>query len=128
VTIRIVHSSQALPHSWRRIATWVLLCLYLLTGPVIGAVHSESLCLCSGSGSGLMIHAPGEGNRRFPVDLSHTCAICTQLTERTTTPAVSYHLSALRLVWLLDVPVFTAQAVPVQYLSPDKRGPPPARA
>ncbi|HEX7571584.1 MAG TPA: hypothetical protein VF514_00720 [Bacteroidota bacterium] len=113
---------------WRRTAAWVLLCLYLLTGPVIEAVHSEPVCLSSGSGSGLTIHAPGDGNRSFPVDPSHTCVICTQLTERITTPAAPYHLAALRPVRLLAVPVSAGEAVPVQYFSPDKRGPPSPRA
>lgn len=115
-------------HRRRRAAAWALLSLYLLTGPVLEAVHSEPACLSSGTGSGLALHATGDGNRRFPVDPSHTCVICTQLTQRITTPAVPYHLSALRPVWLLAVPVFTGETLPVQYFSPDKRGPPPARA
>ena len=104
----------------------MLLSLYLLTGPVIEAVHSESTCLSSGGGSALVLHPTGEGNRRIPVDPSHTCVICTQLTERLTTPAVPYHLSAFSQFSFLGVPVIAVRPVPVQYFSPDKRGPPPA--
>jgi hypothetical protein len=126
-TIRTVDSARLLNNRWRRSATWGLLGLYLLTGPVIEAVHSEPACISSGPGSRVAIHAPGEGNRRFPVDQSHVCAICTQLTERLTTPAVPYHLSPLRQVSFLAVPVIAGRPVPVQYFSPDKRGPPSAR-
>jgi hypothetical protein len=127
LTIRIASSAKPLIHSWRQSATWALLCLYLLTGPVIGAVHSEPLCLSSACGSGVAIHPPGDANRHVPVDPSHVCVICTQLTERLTTPALPYHLSPLLLISLLTMPVFHERPVTVQYFSPDKRGPPPAR-
>jgi hypothetical protein len=114
-------------HTWRRPAIWAFLCLYLFTGPVIEAVHTEPLCLSSVCGSGEALHPPGERNRQVPVDPSHVCVICTLLTQRLTTPVGPYQLSLLRPVPLLAVPVSAGRPVPIQYFSPDKRGPPPAR-
>jgi hypothetical protein len=128
LTIRIASSRKAVTHAWRTPGTWVFLSLYLLTGPVLEAVHSEPHCLTSRAVAGAAVVPPGDGARQIPVDGSHVCVICTQLTERLTTPAVPYQLSVLRIVSHLAVTVISELPGSVRYLSPDKRGPPSPRA
>jgi len=102
--------------------------MYLLTGPVIEAVHSEPVCPGPAGAPGVTVNPSREGNRRLPVDRPHVCVICTQSTERLTTTAIAYHLSPLRRVSILAVLVFPERPVPVRFFSPDKRGPPPLSA
>lgn len=78
----------------------MLLLLYVAAGPVLEAVHAE------------------------PADRSHSCVICSQLTERFTTPAVTFHVSPLSVVSLVAAPVICTVPCSIRHLSPDKRGPP----
>ena len=124
--IRFLLRKHRLTHPRGRVATWALLCVYLATGPVMEALHSEPESLSVGSSACAALHGPGEPGRSVPVDQSHVCVICTLLTERLTTPAVPYQLSPLRTVSPLTVSAINERPVPVRYSTPDKRGPPSA--
>jgi hypothetical protein len=103
-----------------------MLGLYLLTGPVMEAVHSEPHNLSSACSSAVAVHSAGDAKCRIPVSPSHICVICTQLTGRLTTPVVAFQSFLIRPVSLFTVPVFRERPVSLKYYSPDKRGPPPA--
>ncbi len=100
--------------------------MYLLTGPVMEAVHSEPYHISLETGCGTVFHAPGRSEACFPVDGSHVCAICALLTARLTTPVLPYQLSALHTVSLVAVPATSGRPVLIRYFTPDKRGPPPS--
>jgi hypothetical protein len=127
-SIRIAGSANNLKRPWRQSATWVLLCLYLLTGPVMESLHAGHDFPRQAPSSVSDVRPAGRERGHFPPDQTHTCVLCTQLTVRLTTPPAPFRVSSLRLITVLAVPAGTGRLVPLRYLTPDKRGPPLAFA
>jgi hypothetical protein len=110
----------------RHTAAIFVLVLSIVAGPLAEVLHRHPLSTHPTSEPQLMNHECGNREIHVPLDSARRCAVCSQLLQRVSLPAIPSFPVALSIVGVQPLPDGPGRQVGVDYLFTGKRGPPAA--